>query len=284
MSDELREARSTRVGRSEVLRGGDSNAAEFMRRMARAEGGAVYEEDGLVLVAARHPNPGPYRNAALLTHDGISPERAVGLASDFFASHNRGFVFWVSHHDACRDQLDAIAAERGWTALEEPGLPQLWQEGPPDPPASREGVTLVVTHDDETRRDFVQINADAWGLEGLPFEMATRIICEPTVLDDPAETMVGVVAYVDDRPASACLALAHPQGVVGGYWGATAPWALGRRLLDQTTRAAYNEVFARCPGAEVSVCQNSPGSEKTLARMGFQRLSTHTRYLVRKQV
>jgi hypothetical protein len=208
--------------------------------------------------------------------------RAVELAQDFFASHDRGFVFWVSHHDASRDELDAIAAERGWTRLEDPGLPQLWQEGPPDPPEPVEGVVLVVAEDDDTRRDFVRVNADAWGLEGMPFEMATRIICEPAVLADPTAMIVGVVAYLNDKPASTCLALAYPERVVGGYWGATAPWALGHRLHDLTTRAVYNEAFARWPAAEISVCQNSPGAAKTLTRMGFQQISMHSRYLVPK--
>ncbi|MGZ4317495.1 MAG: hypothetical protein ACXVRS_16945 [Gaiellaceae bacterium] len=267
-----------------ILAGGDSNVAEFMRRMARAESGSlIYEEDGLLLVAAHHPNPGPYRNAAVLTRDGMAADHAVAVASEFFAARNRGFVLWVRHHDSGRSEFDAIAAERGWTRLEDPGLPQLWQEGPPDPAEPGEGITLVSADDEQTWRDFVQVNAEAWGLEGIPFGLATRIICEPTMFDDPTKTMVGVVAYLDGRPASACLALVYPERVVGGYWGATSPWALGHGLHDLTTRAAYNEAFARWVAAEISVCQNSPGAAKTLARMGFQPISMHTRYLVPKQ-
>jgi hypothetical protein len=266
--------------RADHLKGGDLNLAEFMRRMAQVEGGAVYEEDGLVLVAALHSNPGPYRNAAVLTGEGISADRAVALASGFFGSRKRGFVLWVQHHDPRRDELEAFAAKQGWRPLEEPALPQLWMEGRPAPPEPRDGVTLVVAHDEASRRDFVQVNADAWGLEGLPFETLARIICEPGVLDDPTGTMVGVVAYLHGKPASTCLALVFPERVVGGYWGATAPWALGNGLHGMTTRAVYNEAFARWPSAEFSVCQNSPGAAKTLTGMGFEQISAHTRYLV----
>jgi hypothetical protein len=89
-----------------------------------------------------------------------------------------------------------------------------------------------------------------------------------------------VVAYLHGKPASTCLAFVSPLEIVGGYWGATAPFALGRHLHDLTTRAVYNEAFARWPTARIAVCQNSAGAAKTVARMGFRQISTYRRYLV----
>jgi hypothetical protein len=273
---------ATTADKQAILAGGDANLAELMRRMSRAEGSSIYEQGGIVLVGARHPNPGPYRNAAIVTRDGMTAEHAIGVATDFFASRQRGFVLWVREHGDIDSELDAFARERGYRQLEEGGLPQLWREGPPDPVDPGEGVTLTFATDEQTCRDFVQVNADAWGLDGVPFETAAKLLFDPQMLDDPSGTTVSLVAYLDGKPASTCMAIADPPWLVGGYWGATAPWALGHRLHDLTTRTAYNEAFARWPQAKVAVCQNSPGAAKNIARMGFEQISRYTRYLVPK--
>jgi hypothetical protein len=61
---------ATTADKQAILAGGDANLAELMRRMSQAEGSSIHEQGGIVLVAARHPNPGPYRNAAIVTREG----------------------------------------------------------------------------------------------------------------------------------------------------------------------------------------------------------------------
>jgi hypothetical protein len=268
------------VDRPAILAASDANLAEFMCRMANAEGAYSHEEDGLVLVAANHPNPGPYRNAAVFTGDSTSLDGRLERALEFFARRGRSFVLWVRDEGDAAAEVDHAAAGPGWRMLEDEGLPQLWREGPPEPVEPGEGITLTWATNADTRRDFVRVNADAWGLEGAPFETAAQIFFEPDLLDDPSGTTFAVVAYLEGRPASTCLAIVHPGDVVGGYWGATAAWALGHRLHDLTTRVAYNEAFAAFPQARVAVCQNSPGAAKTIARMGFEQVATWKRYLV----
>lgn len=265
---------------ADVLRGSDLNLVEFMKAMALAEDARVLEQEGLVLVAALHPNPGPYRNAAVLTADGLSAAAVLKLTSGFFTEQQRGFVLWVRDHGSEDRELERIADQRGWQLLEPEGLPQLGRLGTPDPIEPRTGVTVAAVSDAETRRDFLRVNAEAWGMPDVPIEVAKRILFEPDLLDDPSGTRFGVIAYLEGKPASTCLALVHPGGVVGGYWGATAPWALGHGLHDLTTRTVYNNAFAVSPEARFAVCQNSPGAAKNLTRMGFQQVSSYKRYLV----
>jgi len=263
-----------------ILAGGDANLAEFMLRMSRCDEGSVWEENsGLVLVAANHPNPGPYRNAALLTGESLTGGQAIGLARDFFGTRGRAFVLWVREHGAADVELGNLAAEHGYAPLDD-GLPQLCRDGPPPPVEPPDGVILMGATDDRVRRDFVGVNADAWGLEGVTPEIASQILFEPNLFEDASGTIFGVVAYLHGKPASTCLALVAPPSIVGGYWGATASWALGNRLHDLTTRAVYNEAFACWPTAEIAVCQNSPGAAKTIARMGFRQISKYRRYLI----
>jgi hypothetical protein len=247
--------------------------------MSAAEGAFFQNDDDLVLVAARHPNPGPYRNAAVLTGHG-DVETRLERALDCFGGRRRAFVLWVRSDGECGPALAEIAAARDWRPLEGEGLPQLGRVGPPDPVEPGDGVTLTWATDERMRRDFVQVNSDAWGMEGAPFETAVRILFEPGLLDDPTGVTFAAIAYLDGKPASTAVAVVHPEGVVGAYWGATAPWALGHRLYDLTMRAACRGAFSAFPTARHAVCQNSPGAAKTIARMGFEEVGRWMRYLV----
>ena len=51
-------------GREELFRLADLSLAEFLRHLARY-GGAIHEEDGLLLFAGAHSQPNPYRNGLL---------------------------------------------------------------------------------------------------------------------------------------------------------------------------------------------------------------------------
>src|SRR5947209_3049127 len=148
---------------AELLDLGDQNVAEFIRHIARAgEETHILEEDGLLLVAGSHPNPGPYRNVAMRIGDGLSAEEVFARADAFFGGFSRGYCLWVRMH-ADRD-VDEIATERGFRLLEEEGLPQLARAGAPDPVEPGPGIELRWAVDEQSRRDFLMVNADAWGM------------------------------------------------------------------------------------------------------------------------
>jgi hypothetical protein len=265
----------SQLGREDLLELGDANLAEFIRHTARAgSGGETVEENGLLLVAGSHPNPGPYRNLAMRTHNELSAEEAIERATDFFRARSRGYVFWVRRH--ADEDLDRAAESRGWDSLEPEGLAQLFQAGCPDPVEPQPGIVLTWANDEQTRRDFLQVNAEAWGLGDAPVELTRSVLFEPSSLDAP--NIAAAIGYIDGRPAGTCMAIVFPDFVVGGYWGATAHWARRRGLHDLTTRAIFNAGFEL--GARLAFCQSSPLAANNLERMGFQQLTRYQRYRV----
>jgi hypothetical protein len=262
---------------AELLELGDRNVAEFILHLARAgEGTRIVEDDGLLLVAGSHPNPGPYRNVAMRTGGGLTGEEVVARADEFFAEQSRGYCLWVRMH-ADRD-VEQIMAERGFGLLEEEGLPQLARVGAPDPVEPGAGIELRWATDEKSRRDFLMVNADAWGMGGAPYDLVRATLFEPSILDAPNVT--AAIAYIDDKPAGTCMSIIYPRDVAGGYWGATAGWARKRGLHDLTSRAVFHAAAEL--GATISVSQTSPGAAKNLAGMGLQQISSFKRYLVPK--
>lgn len=267
----------TRTIAAELLELGDQNIAEFIRHIARTgEDTHILEEDGLLLVAGSHPNPGPYRNMAMRIGEGLTAQEVLARANEFFRRFSRGYCLWVRLH-ADRD-VDEIATERGFRLLEEEGLPQLAREGAPEPVEPGPGIELRWAVDEKSRRDFLTVNADAWGMGGAPFDVVRATLFEPSILDAPNVT--AAIAYIDDKPAGTCMSINFPAHVAGGYWGATAGWARKRGLHDLTSRAIFHAA-ARL-GATISVSQTSPGAAKNLERMGLHQISSFRRYLVPK--
>ena len=71
------------------------------------------------------------------------------------------------------------------------------------PPAALEpgeGIELVLCETDEQRDDFLMVNAEGWGLEGFPYELACQMLFEPKMLDDPLGRVVAALAYLDGEP------------------------------------------------------------------------------------
>jgi len=263
------------LSREELLALGDANLAEFIRHTARASsGGAMVEEDGLLLVAGSHAAPGPYRNLAIRTGNELSAEEAMRRAEEFFRKRTRGHIFWVRvHADA---DLDTLARARALALLEPEGLAQLAQAGCPAPVDPHPGVELIWANDDRTRRDFLEVNAAAWGMGDAPIELTRSVLFEPSSLDAP--NVAAAIAYIDGAPAGTCMAIVYPDHVVGGYWGATAQWARRRGLHDLTTRAIFKAGFKL--GARLAFCQSSPLAANNLERMGFQQITRYRRYRV----
>jgi hypothetical protein len=255
---------------ADICRAADLNLAEFIRHTARY-GGTILEEEGLLLVAGTHPNPGPYRNCAIRLDDRLPAADVLQRAGAFFGARKRGYVLWVRKHaDA---DLDRLCRTRGMRLLEEDGLPELYSPRRPELAEPPPDVRLARVETEEERLDFLRINAEGWGMEGMSIELAARTFFHPDSIAAP--NVAAIMAYVDGRPASGAMAIVT-NGSVGGYWGATSPWARRRGLADLCVRKMFNAGFDL--GAVRAVCQASGSGEGIWLRMGFARLTKYYRY------
>jgi hypothetical protein len=263
-------------GRDELLRYADLTLAEFFRQLTRyGDGCRLDDRDGLLLFAGAHAQPNPYRNGALRLDARLDAATAFERARSFFAPLNRSFVFWVGEP---AEDLDILLRGQGFELLEPDGLPELSLEGPPTPvPPLPEGTVLRRASDPQVGRDYVDVVAEGWGMEGLSTEVAATIFFDPQSVADPH--VIAFVAYVDGKPASGSMAMLTNGIAVGGQ-GATVSWAR-RRGLAEACYAACLEVAYNEFGIRGSVCQSSPSGLGVWERMGYRQFTRYMRYLVR---
>ena len=269
----------------QLLRLADLTLAEFVRHLTRCgEAGAVHEEDGVVLFAGAHPQPNPYRNGVIRVDRRLSATQVLDRAAGFFARHRRGFALWASEHaDA---DLAAEAEARGLTELE--ALPELVLRGLPEDLPLPEGVEVRQALDAQTRRDYVDVVAQAWGMSGMPHELASRIFFSTASVDAP--NVAAFVAYLDGTPVSGAMTLvAH--GVALGCQAATVrrlpvppprpagPARRRRGLADACLCAALEHSYAAL-GAQISLCQTSSLGAPVWLRLGYSPFTRYRRYLV----
>ena len=265
--------------REELLRFADLTIAEFFRQFARyGPGGRIEEQDGLVLFAGSHTHPNPYRNGAIRLDRRLDAATTLVRALDFFAPLNRSFVLWVPEGS---DDLDELCRDRGYELLEPDGLPEMVLEGPPTPvPVLPDDTVLRRTTDPAVGRDYVNVIAEGWGMEGIPTELAAAMFFHPDSAADPHS--IAFVAYVDGKPASGCMVLLANGIAVGGQ-GGTAAWAR-RRGLAEACYAACLEVAYGEFGIRGSVCQSSPSGQRVWERIGYRQFSRYMRYVIRPAV
>lgn len=260
--------------RAELLRLADLTLAEFFRQLARyGKGSQIVEQDGLVLFAGAHAQPNPFRNGAIRLDERLSAAEALDRAERFFAPLKRSFVFWVRESES---DLDALCRSKQMELVEPDGLPELFLDGPPPPlKPLPENIVLRRTDDPEVRRDYVDVVASGWGMEGIATEAAAEIFFHPDSMGDP--NVIAFVAYVDGKPASGCMALLSHGIAVGGN-GATVSWAR-RRGLAEMCYAASLQVAYDDFGIRGSVCQSSPSGAGVWARMGYKPLTHYMRFI-----
>lgn len=290
------EARATGAGgRSvdELTVLADLTLADYFRYLARY-GGAVREEDGLLLFAGAHPQPNPYRNGAIRLDDTLDAAEAMRRADRFFAEQKRGFALWVREH-ADDGDLNALAAERGLRELER--LPEMVMERMPEylpPPA---GVEIRRAADAQTREDYLAVIADAWGIEAMPREVAARVFFDPDCLAEPQ--IAAYVAYYEGRPLSASMCVVSHGAALGCNGGTLrvarrsalrdpapdsglprlGPPEEQRGLVDSTLWSALDYSFQEL-GATISVCQTSALGRPVWESLGYEAFSGYTRYFV----
>src|SRR6266480_7064350 len=83
----------------ELTEASDRSLAEFLAHVARtSSGGAVRQDDGMLLFAGGHNYPGAYTNGVMRLSADVAPARLLARADDFFGPLRRGYVVWVRDH------------------------------------------------------------------------------------------------------------------------------------------------------------------------------------------
>jgi len=259
--------RRDEIRRRELIELCDLNYAEANRELARRAGGAVLDEDGLVLWAGNHPLPvlvnGVFRTAAAAR---LAPDEVLERADAFFAPRARGYTA------ACRAHADAdlAAAARAAGFIESGNSPAMVLEQRLPDAARAADVVVRRVADEADACAFGAVMGEAYATYGMPRECGPALVGTLDVLHAPH--VVAVVAVLDGAVAAGAMVIVT-HGVAGVYWVGTTPAARGRGLAELCTRAAGNAGFDL--GARVAALQASVMGEPIYRRMGYVEV---TRY------
>jgi hypothetical protein len=271
--------------REELLRLADLTLAEFMRHLTRY-GGTILEEEGLLLFSGAHPHPNPYRNGAIRLDERLHPAEVLERAAHFFRVRNRPYVLWCRAH--ADSALVEAALHAGLQKVEEDGLPELFLEELPEELPMPEGLVLKPATDEQTRRDYVEIVAQGWGMGGMDLDLASAVFFHPDSVAVPHVS--AFVGYAGDVPVSGAMCFVT-HGVALGCQAATVRRLRGSHLLlsprdgeqrrglaDSCLWAALRHSFEEL-GARGSVCQTSVSGAGTWKRLGYRPLTSYVRFL-----
>jgi hypothetical protein len=236
-----------------------SHVDYFRDASRRAPGGAVHEEDGLLLYAGPHSLP-LLVNGAIRVEPGLGAAEVLDRARTFFGARHRGFSIYalVGRDD---DLIDA-ADEAGMTSFGEPApLMVLTQPLPPaDSPAA---VHIERATTPEQIADAAAVCADAYAVYGMPADVAPACLVPATSL---APHIAVITAYDQDGPvATASVMATHGVGYI--LWVGTVQRAMKRGLGEAVTRAAT--VAGLDFGAQMTTLMASPMGAPVYRRMGF---------------
>ncbi len=270
--------------RKDLLVLADLTLAEYLRYLARY-GGALAEEDGLLLFAGAHRQPNPYRNGALRLSEALSPQEVLRLADSFFGPRKSGYALWAREHGD--GDLERTATQQGLHELER--LPELVLEQLPEYVPPPDGVEIRRAADARTREDYLDLVADAWGMASMPREVAAKVFFDPDSLDVP--NVAAFVAYYDDMPLSAAMTLVTHEVALGCQAATIRRPKPGQRLprsgppgerrgLAQSCLWAALELSYRELGARLSLCQTSGLGAPVWLGLGYRPFTTYARYLM----
>lgn len=263
----------------------DLTLADFVRHLTLAgESGEVEDDDGVLLFAGAHPQPNPYRNGVIRLDAAVPAAETLERAARFFAKHRRGFALWASEHQD--DDLRDEAESRALGTLET--LPELVLDRLPEELPLPAGIEIRQALDEQTRRDYVDVVAQAWGMSGMPHEIASRVFFSPASID--AANVSAFVAYLAGTPVSGAMTLLS-HGVALGCQAATVrrlpaplprsdrPARERRGLADTCLSAALRHSFEEL-GADLSLCQTSSLGAPVWRRLGYTPFTSYRRYFV----
>ncbi len=265
----------------ELLRLADLSLAEFLRHLARY-GGAIYEEDGLLLFAGAHSQPNPYRNGLLRLGDQLPAAEVVRRADEFFSVRRSGYVVWTREHGDA--ELEALVA--GWAVRDLERLPELVLDELPAELPAPDGVELRRAVDP---RDAARLPADRLRCVGLRLD-AARAGGQGVLRsrERRRRKRLAFVAYSTGMPLSGAMTLVT-HGVALGCQAATIrrpkpgqrlprPDPQARGLAESCLFASLQVAFQEL-GASRSLCQTSAAGEPVWLKFGYRPLTSYGRYL-----
>ncbi len=271
-------------GSKDLLALADLTLAEYLRYLARY-GGAIVEEDGLLLFAGAHRQPNPYRNGALRLSGTLSAAEVLRFADSFFGQRKSGYALWAREHGD--GDLERTAAERGSHELER--LPELVLDYLPVYLSPPDGVEIRRAVDAQTREDYLDLVAEAWGMASMPRAVAAKVFFDPDSLDVP--NVAAFVAYYDEQPLSAAMTLvAH--GVALGCQAATIRRPKpGQRLPPSGAPGEHRGLAQSCLWAALELSYGELGARLSLAQtsglgapvwlgLGYRPFTSYGRYLM----
>lgn len=270
-------------GRDDLLALADLSLAEYLRYLA-GYGGAVAEEDGLLLFAGAHRQPNPYRNGALRLSAALSAQEVVDRADRFFGTRRSGYALWAREHGD--EDLDRAAEQAALHELER--LPELALESLPDYLPPPDGVEIRRAQDARTREDYLDLVADAWGMGSMPRAVAAKVFFDPESLAVP--NVAAFVAYYDDMPLSAAMTHVTHDVALGCQAATIRRPKPGQRLPRPGPPGEYRGLAQSCLwaalqlsyeqlGARLSLCQTSGLGAPVWLGLGYQPFTSYARYL-----
>ena len=252
---------------------GHRNLIAFNRALTRwGSRGALEEGGGAVLCAGGTWIP-VVANGAFRSDDSLDGAELVARADAFFAGLARGFTVKVrdSGED---DDLRRACEAAGLEPFGEPVPEMLCRSPLPDPPPV-DGVDAALVDDEAGVRDFIAVNAEAYGTYGMPAEVLSDLFDETErLLEDPAASIV--VARRGAEPVATAMAY-ESDGVASLQWVGTVPAARGAGLGALVTVAATNLAFEH--GASSCTLQASPMGEPVYRRLGYETIYHYEEYV-----
>jgi hypothetical protein len=270
--------------REDLLTLADLTLAEYLRYLA-GYGGAILEQDGVLLFAGAHRQPNPYRNGALRLSNDLGPDEVRALAGRFFGARKSGYALWAREHGD--GDLEAAAQDAGTPELER--LPELVMDEVPEYLPPPEGVEIRRATHAREREDYLGVVADAWGMAAMPRDIAAKVFFDPDSLAVP--NVAAFVAYYEGWPLSAAMTLVT-HDVALGCQAATirrpqkdqplprpGPHGEHRGLAESCLWAAL-ELSYRELGARLSLCQTSSMGAPVWLGLGYRPFTSYARYLM----
>jgi hypothetical protein len=271
-------------GRDDLLVLADLSLADYLRYLARY-GGAILEQDGVLLFAGAHRQPNPYRNGALRLSGSLTPDQVMGLADRFFAARKSGYALWAREHGD--DDLESAAVAAGAHELER--LPELVLEDLPAYVPPPDGVEIRRAVGAQAREDYLGLVADAWGMGAMPRDVAAKVFFDPDSLAE--DNVAAFVAYYDGLPLSAAMTLVSHEVALGCQAATIRRPKKGQRLprsgppgerrglaescLWAALQLSYDEL-----GARLSLCQTSGLGAPVWLGLGYRPFTSYARYLM----
>jgi ketosteroid isomerase-like protein/GNAT superfamily N-acetyltransferase len=250
--------------RQHLLRSMDLNMWEMFRHIARsAQGGEVLERREFWMALMAHG--GPFHNMVMVC-ERVEVDTLLTAIREFYGRRERAFSICVRDHaDAA---LELALRQRGFTDYS--NMPGMVLLSSPEAFSAPTDLEIRAVSDDQGRRDFGNVTADAYATYGAPREYAEDAFTHFESVSAPH--VQGYVGYANGTPAAAA-AVYVTHGVAGIGWVGTRPDYRGRGFGEAVTWAAIHEGFRR--GASFANLQASPMGRAIYERMGFVTMTDY---------